>query len=135
MTLMAVIQFLTTPVFFLTPYIFLWSILNGLITAGLLNLLKSGVSKKTIIITILTTAIASIIWNWSIEFNRSTIYLNVDHPSLRVSWADTLNSIGVFALVSFTLSILTCRNKPALVVTKIAGLAALVTLITDTFFF
>jgi hypothetical protein len=54
---------------------------------------------------------------------------------LRVSWADTLNSIGVFALVSFTLSILTCRNKPAFVVTKIAGLAALVTLITDTFCF
>lgn len=131
----AIIHFLTTPIFFLTPYIFLWSILNGLITAGLLNLLKFEVSQKTLIVVAFTTAISSIVWNWSIEFNRSTIYLNVDHPLLRVSWADTLNSVCVFALVSFTLSMLTCRNKSAFVVTKVAGIAALVTLITDTFCF
>ena len=135
MTLTTTIQFLTTPIFFLTPYIFIWSILNGLFTAALLKLFKFRLSRETLVITILSTAIASIIWNWSIEFNRSTIYLNVDHPLLRVSWADTLNSIGVFALVSFTLSILTCRDKPAYVVTKVAGFAALVTLITDTFCF
>ncbi len=81
------------------------------------------------------TAIASILWNWSIEFNKSTVYLNIDHPYLRISWADSLNGVCVFALTSLVLGALTDKQSPALRVVKMAGIAALVTLFTDTFFF
>jgi hypothetical protein len=127
--------FLTTPIFFLTPYIFVWSILNGLIVVGLLKLLKLKTVRKTLIATALTTAISSILWNWSIVFNQSTIYLNVDHPYLRISWADTLNGICVYALTAFVLGIFISPQEPARVIAKIAGIAALLTVFTDTFFF
>jgi fucose 4-O-acetylase-like acetyltransferase len=127
--------FLTTPLFFLTPYIFIWSILNGLIVVGLLKLLKLKTSRETLIATALTTAIASILWNWSIAFNQSTIYLNVDHPYLRISWADALNGICVYALTAFVLVMFINPQEPARVIAKIAGIAALLTIFTDTFFF
>ncbi len=129
------ITFLTTPIFYLTPYIFLWSVLNGLIVVGLLKLLKIKTSTLTQIATASTTAIASILWNWSIEFNRSTIHLNVDHPYLRISWADALNGICVFTLTVLILSMFTDREAKAQFVTKIASVAALLTIFTDTFFF
>lgn len=127
--------FLTTRIFYLTPYIFLWSVLNGLIVVGLLKLLKIRTARRTQIATAITTAVASIVWNWSIEFNRSTVYLNVDHPYLRISWADALNGICVFSLTSIILSMLTDREAPAQFVSKIALVAALLTIFTDTFFF
>jgi hypothetical protein len=127
--------FLTTTLFFLTPYIFIWSILNGLIVVGLLKLLKLKTSRETLIATALTTAIASILWNWSITFNQSTIYLNVDHPYLRISWADALNGICVYALTAFVLGTFISPQEPARVIAKIAGIAALFTIFTDTFFF
>jgi hypothetical protein len=127
--------FLTTPLFFLTPYIFIWSILNGLIVVGLLKLLKLKTSRETLIATALTTAIASILWNWSIAFNQSTIYLNVDHPYLRISWADALNGICVYALTALVLGTFISPQEPARVIAKIAGIAALFTIFTDTFFF
>ena len=127
--------FLTTPIFFLTPYIFVWSILNGLIVVGLLKLLKLKTSRKTLIATALTTAIASILWNWSIAFNQSTIHLNVDHPYLRISWADALNGICVYALTAFVLGTFINRHEPAQAIAKVAGIAALLTVFTDTFFF
>ena len=83
----------------------------------------------------LSTAIASILWNWSIEFNQSTVHLNVDHPYLRISWADALNGVCVFALTSWVLSIWVDPKSPASIVTKIAGIAAGLTIFTDTFFF
>ncbi len=129
------ITFLKNPIFYLTPYIFLWSILNGIIVIGLLKILKINTAKRTQIATAITTAVASILWNWSIEFNRSTIHLNVDHPYLRISWADALNGICVFALTSLVLGMLTDQETPAQVVTKIASVAALLTIFTDTFFF
>ncbi|MBD2604025.1 hypothetical protein H6G81_05645 [Scytonema hofmannii FACHB-248] len=129
------IQFLTTPIFYLTPYIFLWSVLNGLIVVGLLKLLKIKTAKRTQIATAITTAVAFILWNWSIEFNRSTIHLNVDHPYLRISWADALNGICVFALTALVLSMFTDKEAPAQFITKIASVAALLTIFTDTFFF
>jgi hypothetical protein len=129
------ITFFTTPVFYLTPYIFFWSVLNGLIVVGLLKLLKIKTTKITQIATAITTAVASILWNWSIEFNRSTIHLNVDHPYLRISWADALNGICVFALTALVLSMFTDKEAPAQFVTKIASVAALLTIFTDTFFF
>jgi hypothetical protein len=129
------IPFLTTPIFYLTPYIFLWSVLNGLIVVGLLKLLKIKTSILTQIATASTTAIASILWNWSIEFNRSTIHLNVDHPYLRISWADALNGICVFTLTALVLSMFADREAKAQFVTKIALVAALLTIFTDTFFF
>lgn len=127
--------FLTTPIFFLTPYIFVWSIFNGLIVVGFLKLLKLKTSRKTLIATALTTAIASILWNWSIAFNQSTIHLNVDHPYLRISWADALNGICVYALTAFVLGTFINPQEPARAITKIAGIAALLTVFTDTFFF
>lgn len=127
--------FLTTPIFFLTPYIFIWSILNGLIVIGLLKLVKIKTSRTSMSAIAGATAIASILWNWSIEFNKSTVYLNIDHPYLRISWADSLNGVCVFALTSLVLGALTDKQSPALRVVKMAGIAALVTLFTDTFFF
>jgi hypothetical protein len=129
------VPYLTTPIFYLTPYIFLWSVLNGLIVVLLLKLLKIETAKITQIATAITTAVASILWNWSIEFNRSTIHLNVDHPYLRISWADALNGICVFALTALVLSMFTDEEAPAKFVTKIALVAALLTIFTDTFFF
>jgi hypothetical protein len=127
--------FLTTPLFFLTPYIFFWSVLNGLIVVGLLKLLKMKVSRATLVATALTSAIASILWNWSISFNQSTIHLNVDHPILRISWADALNGICVFALTSLVLGLWINPQEQAQVASKITLIAALLTVFTDTFFF
>ena len=129
------IKFLTTPIFYLTPYIVLWSMLNGIIVAWLIRRLKFSISTKTQVAVALTTAIASMLWNWSIEFNQSTIYLDVDHPYLRVSWADMGNSICVFALTSFVLGMFVNKEDKAVAVARIAGIAALLTLFTDTFFF
>jgi hypothetical protein len=128
-------SFFTTPIFFLTPYIFLWSILNGLLAIGLLGLLKIKVSRTSNLVTVATTAIASMLWNWSIEFNQSTIHLNVDHPFLRISWADVLNGVCVFAFTSLILGGWVEQRSPAAAVTKIAGTAAIITILTDTFFF
>lgn len=129
------IQFLTTPIFYLTPYIFLWSIFNGIIVFGLIRVLKLSGSKSTQVVAALTTAIASIFWNWSIEFNQSTVHLNVDHPFLRISWADALNGVCVFALTSLVLGLWVNPQHKAVAIARIAGLAALVTAFTDTFFF
>jgi hypothetical protein len=126
---------LTTPIFFLTPYVFFWSVCNGWIVVGLLKLLKMKVSRITLVATALTTAIASILWNWSISFNQSTIHLNVDHPVLRISWADGLNGVCVFALTALVLGLWIAPREQAQVVGKIALVAALWTIFTDTFFF
>jgi hypothetical protein len=129
------ISFLTAPIFYLTPYIALWSFFNGIITVGLIWALKLSRTKSTLITTALTTAIASIFWNWSIEFNKSTIYLNVDHPVLRISWADALNGICVFTLTSLVLGLWINPQNQAVTIVRIAGVAALLTTFTDTFFF
>jgi hypothetical protein len=129
------ITFLTAPIFFLTPYIFFWSVGNGLMVVGLLKLLKMKVSRTVLVATALTTAIASILWNWSIAFNQSTIHLNVDHPILRISWADALNGVCVFALTALVLGLWITPQEQAKVVSKIAFVAALLTVFTDTFFF
>lgn len=129
------IHFLTTPIFSLTPYIALWSILNGLITIGLLHLLKLKPSRLTQLATAVTTAIASMIWNWSIEFSQASIHLNVDHPYLRISWADALNGVCVFGLNALVLGFWVMPQSQASIVVRIAGIAALVTMLTDTFFF
>jgi hypothetical protein len=129
------IHFLTTPIFFLTPYIALWSILNGLITIGLLKLLKLKTTRLAQLATAVTTAIASMLWNWSIEFSQATIHLNVDHPYLRISWADALNGVCVFALNALVLGLWVMPQSQASIVVRIAGIAALVVILTDTFFF
>jgi hypothetical protein len=130
-----IIHFFTTPIFYLTPYIVLWSMLNGLLTIALLKWLNIKTSRITKLVTASITAIASIIWNWSIEFNQSTIYLNVDHTYLRISWADTLNGVCVFGLNALILGLWVNPQSQASTVAKIAGVAALLTILTDTFFF
>jgi hypothetical protein len=80
-------------------------------------------------------AIGSMIWNWSIEFSQATIHLNVDHPYLRISWADTLNGVCVFALNAVVLGFWVIPQSQASIAVKIAGIASLVTILTDTFFF
>jgi hypothetical protein len=128
-------NFLTTPIFYLTPYVFGWSLFNGLLTLGLCSLSKLKLSRSTQITTGLTTAIGSILWNWSMAFNRSDIHLDVDHPYLRISWADALNGICVFGLTALILGLWIARQDSAQKVTKIAGVAAILTIFTDTFFF
>ena len=127
--------FFTNPIFYLTPYIFCWSVANGLVTIGLLSLLKMRLARPIQIAVGVTTAIASIAWNWSIEFNRSTVYLNIDHPYLRISWADTLNGVCVFSLNVLVLGLWVAPKESAQQVAKIAGVAALLTTFADTFFF
>lgn len=127
--------FFTTQIFYLTPYIFGWSLINGLVSIGLLALLKMRLSFPVRVATGLTTAIASILWNWSIEFNRSTIYLNIDHPYLRISWADALNGVCVFSLTVLVLGLFIAPQELVKTVVKIAGIAALWTSFADTFFF
>ncbi len=129
------IQFLATPIFYLTPYIFLWSVFNGMMVLILIRGLQLSRSNSTRLVAAFTTAIANIVWNWSIEFNQSTIYLNVDHPIFRISWADAMNGVGAFALTSLVLGLVTDKTQDAEKVAKIASLAAVVTIITDTFFF
>jgi hypothetical protein len=129
------IHWLTTPIGFLTPYIALWSILNGLLTIGLLQLVKLKTTRLAQLATAVTTAIAAMVWNWSIEFNQATIHLNVDHPVLRISWADALNGICVFALNALVLGFWVMPQSQASIVVRIAGIAALVTILTDTFLF
>jgi hypothetical protein len=93
------------------------------------------ISRPIQIATGLTTAIGSILWNWSIEFNQSTIHLNVDHPYLRISWADALNGVCVFSLTVLVLGLFVVPQESAQKVAKIAGVAALWTIFTDTFLF
>jgi hypothetical protein len=128
-------NFWMTPIGFLTPYILGWAIVNGLIVMGVLKLLKLGAARKTLAVTGLTTAVAVILWNWSIEFNQSTVHLNVDHPVLRISWADALDGVGVFVLTALVLGLWVSPRSPAALVVKMAGVAALVTVVTDTFCF
>ena len=129
------LNFLFQPIFFLTPYIFIWSLLNGAIAILLLKSFKIYTSKQLKIAVGLATAIASILWNWSIEFNRSTIYLNVDHPIFRLSWADGLNGVCVFALNCLVLGLWIDRQSPVDRIVRIAGIAAITTIFTDTFLF
>jgi hypothetical protein len=129
------IRFMTTPVFFLTPYIALWSVLIGAITVALLRPFKFELSVQARASVWIAASLASLLWNWSIEFNGSTPFLNVDHPIFRISWADALNAVCVFATVSSVLGFFTAREVPANLITRVAGLAALVTVLADTFLF
>jgi hypothetical protein len=113
----------------------MWSLFNGLIVMGLIKLLKISGSRKMQIMTGVTTTIGSILWNWSMEFNQSTVHLNVDHPYLRISWADGLNGVCVFALTAGVLGFWADPRSPSNMVARVAGLAAIVTVFTDTFFF
>jgi hypothetical protein len=61
--------------------------------------------------------------------------LNVDHPIFRISWADAFNGVGVFALVRLMLSLWVNPQSSARVIAQIAGIASIVTIFTDTFFF
>jgi hypothetical protein len=129
------IGFMTTPVFFITPYIALWSLLIGAITVALLNPLKLELPAQARASVWIAVSLASLLWNWSIEFNGSTKFLNVDHPSFRISWADALNAVCVFAAVSSMLGFFTARAVPAYLLARVAVLTALVTVLTDTFLF
>jgi hypothetical protein len=83
----------------------------------------------------IAVGLASLLWNWSVEFNGSTQFLNVDHPIFRISWADALNAMCVFAAVSSVLGFFTARDVSAILLARVAGLAALVTVLADTFLF
>lgn len=129
------ITFFTTPIFYLTPYIALWSVLIGAISVALLRPLKLELSAQARASVWISASVASMLWNWSIEFNGSTQFLNVDHPIFRISWADALNAVCVFAAVSSVLGFFTSRAVPANLLARVAGLAALVTVLADTFLF
>jgi cell division protein FtsX len=133
--LLETIHWLTTPIFFLTPYIALWSVLIGAITVALLRPFKLELSVQARASVWISASLASMLWNWSIGFNGSTPFLNVDHPILRISWADALNAVCVFAAVSSVVGWFTARDVLANLVARVAGLAALVTVLADTFLF
>lgn len=129
------IAFMTTPVFYLTPYIALWSVLIGAISLVLLTPLRLELPVQARASVWWATSLASLVWNWSIELNQSTRYLNIDAPIVRVSWADGINGVCVFAAVSMVLGMFTARDVPASLVARVAGVAALVTLLADTLLF
>jgi hypothetical protein len=129
------IGFMTTPIFYLIPYIALWSVLIGAITAALLGPFKLELSAQARASVWVAASLASLLWNWSIEFNGSTKFLNVDHPIFRISWADALNAVCVFSAVSSVLGFFTARDIPANLLARVAGLAALITIFADTFLF
>jgi hypothetical protein len=129
------IGFMTTPIFFLTPYIALWSVLLGAITVALLRPLRLELSVQARASVWIAVGLASLLWNWSVEFNGSTQFLNIDHPIFRISWADALNAMCVFAAVSSVLGFFTARDVSASLLARVAGLAALVTVLADTFLF
>jgi ABC-type thiamin/hydroxymethylpyrimidine transport system permease subunit len=54
---------------------------------------------------------------------------------LQISWADALNGVCVFALNALVLGFWVMPQSRAAIVVKIAGIAALVTILTDTFCF
>jgi hypothetical protein len=128
-------HFMTTPIFFVTPYIALWSVLLGVISVALLGPFKLELSAQARASVWIAASLASLLWNWSIGFNGSTQFLNVDHPIFRTSWADAMNAVCVFATVSSVLGFFTAREVPANVLARVAGLAALATLLADTFLF
>ena len=129
------IGFMTTPIFYLTPYIALWSVLLGAISVALLRPFKLERFAQARASVWIAASFASLLWNWSIEFNGSTQFLNVDHPIFRISWADALNAVCVFAAVSSVLGFFTARDVPANLLARVAGLAALMTVLADTFLF
>jgi hypothetical protein len=129
------VDFFTRPIFFLTPWIALWSILTGVIVAVLAMRVFRPLPWRQAWTAGAATVLASLLWNWSIAFNGATAMLNVDHPQLRISWADALNGICVLAGTSLALGLGTGRNETAWRVVRIAALAAAVTILNDTFFF
>jgi hypothetical protein len=129
------VEFFTTPIFFLTPWIMLWSILTGIIAALLAVRVFRPLPWRQAWIAAAVTALASMLWNWSIAFNGATTMLNVDHPQLRISWADALNGICVLACTALVLGLGSGRNEPARRIVGIAVLAAAITILNDTFFF
>jgi hypothetical protein len=62
------IRFMTTPIFFLTPYIALWSVLLGAIVVALLKPLKLELSVQAQASVWTAASLASLLWNWSIEW-------------------------------------------------------------------
>jgi hypothetical protein len=129
------VEFFTNPVFFLTPWIVLWAVLTGVLAGLVAAWLFRPLTRTMTWLVAVATFGAIILWNWSIEFNRSTIYLNVDHPLLRVSWADIIDGLCVLALTALVLGLGPGRQEPAHRIIGIATLSAIITVLTDTFCF
>lgn len=129
------VQFFTTPLFFLTPWIILWAVLTGILAALIAARVFHPVARTLIWQAAAATTLSILLWNWSIEFNQSTIYLNVDHPLLRISWADLIDGIGVLALTALVLGLGRGHEEPAGRIVGIATLASIITIVTDTFCF
>lgn len=118
---------------FVSLNIIFWAVINGILAGGYAKWEKQNV--MILLSTFITTTTAVILWNWMIVFTKATIYLNVDHPIFRISWADFLDGVSVFALVSFILGTFILRNEKAIIIAKIAIVSSLITIFTDIFFF
>ena len=127
----------TTPQFNVTPYQLLWCILNPLIVAGLLRVWSLAPSRGAAWTVALTTAVAVLFWNWSIAFNQSTRFLNIDAPVVffPISWADFFDGVMVTAANALVLGFGVARKEPAFAAVRMAGLAGLVVLLTDVYLF
>ena len=112
-----------------------WSLINGVLVAFLIFVLGIHRSPKIIFFASITTIAAILLWNWSMNFNGSVVNLDIDARYLRISWADALDTISVYALTSFVMATFILRDEKGKKVAAIAGIAALITLLTDTFLF
>jgi hypothetical protein len=112
--------------------IFIWSLITGIIVAVFPIVFKKDV--RTALISGIATFIAVYSFNWMIDYSNATIYLNVDHQILRVSWADLLDSIVVYAFVSFALfSFL--QKEEYYKIKHVSIIAFIATLLVDTILF
>lgn len=115
------------------PYIFIWAIIIAISVFSYSYTIVLAKNLKTSLITGIVAFFSIFIWNYTIELNQSTIYLNVDHPIFRISWADFWDSILVTGILSFGLNFI--NNITSKQIIKISLFAFIITLFADIFLF
>lgn len=118
-------------------YTFVWSLLVGLLTAGITYSFKQLNLPIRCLVSGVSTTIGCIFWNSLIEVAKVSQYLNVDipFPLFPISFADASDAVLVFALTAFILGVSIDKQEPAFKVIKVAGIAATVTLLADVYCF
>src|SRR5262245_11813413 len=129
--------FATTPVFFITPYQLLWSVLNPAILLALLRTFKLAPSRRAAVTAAVATGIAVLLFNWTIEMNGTAGPLNHDAPILifPISWADFFDGLSAIAVNALVLGFGPMRQATGQAVARMALLAGVVVLLTDVFLF
>ena len=110
-----------------------WAFVIGFLSALIVKL--KGVSLTATISLFLTVTATVILWNWMIEFTKATVYLNVDHPIFRISWADFFDGVSVFSTTALLLGGGVLKNEKASLIIRFASIAAVITIFIDIYFF